>query len=297
MAILGEYKNGNYTVTIHDNGTKIRENDLDFFESEFPENMDVKITNYCDMNCPYCHENSTESGKHADLLSDKMIRLLDSLSPHTEMAIGGGNPLDHPDLTQFLLELRKRDIIPNLTINQKHFMEKYLYITTLVEKKFIFGVGISLTDASEEFIKKAYSLDNAVIHVINGIVTEKQIKKLASRKLKILILGYKNFGRGKEYMMHNQTILKDILDNNPMNLFKSFKVVSFDNLALKQLGIEEIIGGKMWNRLYMGDDGDFTMYLDLVKEEFGMNSTSKVRYPLKDNVVDMFKVVKENKDE
>ena len=37
MSILGEYTNGNYRVRIYSDGTKVRENDLDFFEPEFPE--------------------------------------------------------------------------------------------------------------------------------------------------------------------------------------------------------------------------------------------------------------------
>ena len=42
------YPNGNYIVSIDlDNGTKIRENDLDFFEPSTVESMDIKITNSC----------------------------------------------------------------------------------------------------------------------------------------------------------------------------------------------------------------------------------------------------------
>jgi hypothetical protein len=289
MGILGTYKNGNYNVTLFDNGTKIRENDLDFFESSFPENIDIKITNYCDMDCPYCHEDSSREGKHGNIL-DKDF--LDTLHPFTELAIGGGNPLSHPDLEEFLIKLRERDIIPNITINQFHFIESYKYVVSLVERELVFGVGVSMIEPTNNFIEKMYSLENGVVHLINGIVTERQIKKLSGKDLKILILGYKDFGRGKTYTNHKQDILKRILDNNPINLFKSFKVVSFDNLALDQLNIREVIGEGMWERLYMGNDGDFTMYIDLVEEKFGMNSTSKVRYPLKNNINDMFKVVK-----
>ena len=40
------YKNGNYTVTIDlDTGTKIRENDLDFFNAETVESMDTIFGN------------------------------------------------------------------------------------------------------------------------------------------------------------------------------------------------------------------------------------------------------------
>ena len=57
------YQNGNYTVSIDlETGTKIRENDLDFFDAAFPESMDIKITNRCNMNCPMCHEDSKCDG-------------------------------------------------------------------------------------------------------------------------------------------------------------------------------------------------------------------------------------------
>lgn len=45
--ILCQYVNGNYNVTLLKNGTKIRENDLDFFDAEYAESMDLKITNMC----------------------------------------------------------------------------------------------------------------------------------------------------------------------------------------------------------------------------------------------------------
>jgi len=61
---LCSYKNGNVSVTLLKNGTKIREFNL---ESErkgiFPESIDIKITNYCDAGCRYCHEKSVKSGK------------------------------------------------------------------------------------------------------------------------------------------------------------------------------------------------------------------------------------------
>ena len=64
MKLLGEYQNGNYSVKIYDDGTKIRENDFNFFEPEYPESMDMKITNACDMMCPFCHEASVPNGEY-----------------------------------------------------------------------------------------------------------------------------------------------------------------------------------------------------------------------------------------
>ena len=62
MNLIGKYQNGNYTVSLYDDGTKVRENDLDFFDADFPESMDLKITNRCNMNCPMCHEDSKCDG-------------------------------------------------------------------------------------------------------------------------------------------------------------------------------------------------------------------------------------------
>ena len=46
MSNIKTYQNGNYVVAIDlDNGTKTRENDLDFFKADFPECCDYKITN------------------------------------------------------------------------------------------------------------------------------------------------------------------------------------------------------------------------------------------------------------
>ena len=52
--LLGVYKNGNYTVKILSDGTKIRETEEDDFIPAFAENCDVKITDKCDGGCPFC---------------------------------------------------------------------------------------------------------------------------------------------------------------------------------------------------------------------------------------------------
>ena len=89
------YRNGNYTVYFNkSNGTKIRKNDLDFLEPEFPESFDCKITNRCYHNCFMCHEDSVSDGKHGNINHE----FFKTLRPHTEIAIGGGNPLEHPQL-------------------------------------------------------------------------------------------------------------------------------------------------------------------------------------------------------
>ena len=130
MKLIGSYQNGNYTVSIFDDGTKIRENDLDFFEPNTVESMDIKITNKCDMGCPMCHEDSQKDGKHGDIWSPCF---LDKLHPYTELAIGGGNPLEHPDLLPFLIKCKEHKFIPSMTVNQVHLCRILIISKSFVE--------------------------------------------------------------------------------------------------------------------------------------------------------------------
>ena len=292
------YQNGNYTVTIDaQNGTKIRENDLDFFRADFPESMDIKICNKCDLGCPMCHENSTPDGKCGDIMSESFI---DKLHPYTELAIGGGNPLEHPDLVPFLEKCKKLNLIPSMTVNQMHFEKNKDFLKTLVDNNLIYGLGISLVNGDAEFIAKVHEFPNAVIHVINGMsAAPSELERLAHRGLKILILGYKEFRRGID---HYNTA-SELIDKKKHSLYEKlpriinegwFEVVSFDNLAIKQLDAQRLMSAEDWAQFYMGDDGSATMYVDMVNREFAKSSTSTERYPLEDDIVTMFEKIRTN---
>lgn len=294
MNILGRYQNGNYTVTILKDGTKIRYNTLDFFAPEKPESMDVKITNYCDMGCPMCHEDSKPNGKHGDILN---VPFFDTLNPYTEIAIGGGNPLSHPDLIPFLEQLKSKKLIPSMTVNQVHFMKNLGLIEELANKKLIYGIGVSLNSVNDEFIEAIRKFPNAVIHVINGIVHPIQLEELANKGLKILILGYKEFRRGN-VMYANMGSVIEKMKSSLYNILPTmindnwFDVVSFDNLAIKQLNPKRLMSDEQWNQFYLGGDGKFSMYVDLVNQEFAKSSVSTERYPITENIRDMFNKIK-----
>ena len=66
MKLLYTYKNGNYNVKIYEDGTKIRMTEDDYFKAEFPENIDIKISDKCDMGCEFCHEGSTLNGNNSN---------------------------------------------------------------------------------------------------------------------------------------------------------------------------------------------------------------------------------------
>ena len=52
---MPSYKNGNYIVTILEDGTKIRVTEENEFIPEFSENIDCKITDKCSQMCKFCY--------------------------------------------------------------------------------------------------------------------------------------------------------------------------------------------------------------------------------------------------
>lgn len=300
MELLYKYKNGNYNILIFDDGTKVRQTSESVWKPDFAENIDIKITDKCDGNCSFCFEGSTPNGKHGDLLS---LKFWDTLHKGQEVAING-NDLSHPDLIPLLKKLSKQGIIVNMTLNQMHFVGHLEEVKDLIKNKLIYGLGVSLvypTDKLLEILKEPI-FKNAVIHTINGILTKEQVEKLKDNNLKLLILGYKHLRRGDDYFNKEKDLIEKNqkwLEDNILELFSHFKVVSFDNLALEQLNMQDKLDKNIWEDCYMGDDGTTTFYIDCVNKQFAQSSTSSLdkRYPLLDNIDDMFRVIVRNKIE
>ena len=295
MSVWKKYKNGNYTVKFNtSDGTKIRETEESDFIPSFAENCDIKITDRCDGGCQFCYEGCTSNGKHGDILNPKF---LDTLHPYTELAING-NDLTHPHLIPFLLRLKEKKVIANMTVNQLHFERCQDFIKQLVESKLIYGLGVSLREPTKEFVETIKQYDNAVIHVINGILRPSDVEILADNNLKMLILGYKQLRRGEDWYLkdHENIVAKqDWLYGKLSDIIPKFKVVSFDNLAIDQLNVKRLMSDEDWDEFYMGDDGGFTFYIDLVEQKYGRNSLATVRYDLLENAEEMFQVIRNEK--
>ena len=294
MELLGIYKNGNFTTKIFSDGTKVRETEDNEFVAAFAENMDIKISNYCDMGCKFCHEGSARNGKHGDILNEKFI---DTLHPYQEVALGGGDATSHPELIPFLQKLKDRKVIVNMTVNQKHFEQKQDLIRRLVDEKLIYGIGVSLVNPTDEFISLVKQYPNAVIHVINGVLRPSDIEVLSDNNLKMLILGYKHLRRGNEWYNedHENIVVKQMwLKENLAEIVNHFKVVSFDNLAIDQLEVQRLMSKEEWDEFYMGDDGTMTYYIDMVERKFAKSSTASMnqRFTLLDSTDDMFEKIR-----
>lgn len=285
---LQMYLNGNCTVEIHPSGTKrryVREGEKP--APDFPESMDVKITNWCDAGCDYCHEASTPKGSHADLLPT--LDLLSTLPGGVEVAIGGGHPLAHPGFDDFVQELTKQGLICNVTVNEHHFLKEEARLTKLIADGLVKGVGYSYREKPCEF-----KYEHLVSHVIAGTVHQSELRKIIQVNPKILLLGYKIFGKGNPFFHERNTEIADNLRSWKDRLFETVEIAhtSFDNLAIEQLDPIRVFKDKEdFAKFYMGEEGTFSMYIDAVRQKVAQNSYDTARHSYLKDICETFKKV------
>jgi radical SAM protein with 4Fe4S-binding SPASM domain len=89
-----------------------------FWAEHGPELLDVAITNRCDRGCPFCYRRSDENGSHM-AVGDYRRVIEQARAMHVvQVALGGGNPNQHPDFIEIIRLTREEfGIVPNYTTN------------------------------------------------------------------------------------------------------------------------------------------------------------------------------------
>lgn len=305
------YLNGNYIVDFRSSSGiktyRALRADEPVLKAEFPDSIDLKITNSCSFGCPFCHESSIPGGKSFNLENTKRI-LSELPEVGIEVAIGGGDILecDPTELNDFLTWCINKKLQLRATLNAKDFLdpvkEKQLQTSNILDQFEAIGVSIS---SFEEYIKikeldSWLNLDSGrpifgrsstvVFHVIAGILPIDDLTKIIRdlhntlfvRNRSILVLGYKSWGRGINFTPNSLEAWKRTIQNIIYNSrFKNNKanntILGFDNLAIEQLGIKDALLEREWSERYMGDEFSHSMYIDAVEEKFAPTSRSKDR--------------------
>lgn len=298
MKIIQSYKNGDTKVILFDNGTRILDNMTNEpFHLEWPVSVDLNISNYCEKGCSFCYQNCTRNGKSADL--DKIITLL---HPNMEVAINinVGFKIDL-NFLDFLEKCRDNNIVVNATINQDDLKDRLSEIVMLQDYGLLHGIGVSYTggfdnmgNVSHDIKHLRESLNNVVIHVIAGLIDPTDLEMLKDYGYNVLILGYKQKGRAEKNELPNMNDLIDWLSRNINNFGNS--VICFDNLAIKQLKVREMVSDDKWEIYYQGDEGTISMYINGVDMTFAQNSFTSQHYDIKGyNIQEMFDIVRKEK--
>lgn len=284
--LLASYRNGGYLVSVYSDGTKIRRELDDSLPPVLMEQADVKLTDWCDAGCAWCHEKSTKSGLHGDM--DALLKLLEPLRPGAELALGGGDPLSHPDFERLVSTLSARGIICSVTVNGKHFERHREMLERLTSSGKLYGVGYSYDGSLPD-----WDYEHLVVHLIAGVHSP-EVMEAATRRYKVLILGYKRHGRGKKLFEIRKAEVEDNLKAWYRQLFLVAQEhnLSFDNLAIEQLKPQRLFADdELFESRFMGEEGCFSMYVDGVTQTYAVSSYSPERKPWT-NLTDMFKEVR-----
>lgn len=296
-SILRQYSNGNAEVILYKDGTRIISYPDEGMRLDFPLNIDITITEACSNGynprisravCPYCHVSARTDGKEGDLklLKNKLEPLADK---GIELAIGG-NDVASSKLHDFLLWARYKGFICNLTVNQLHIRSVENILKSFIENDLIKGLGISYRDRNISRLDPFFFHENSVLHVIAGLDDVDEV--LTSPFNKVLVLGYKNFGYGVDYLSSYQEEIGRNIRQWQIFLPKFFgkKIISFDNLAIEQLKIARFFTDENWDVFYQGEE---SIYIDTVGGFYAPSSRSSERTDWNSvGIEEYFKVLK-----
>jgi len=196
----------------------------------WPELADISISNHCSKGCSYCYRDSKPNRSFINISNYEFI-LKQLKHPKWnnvfQIAIGGGEPTEHPDFAEILALTKKYQIIPNYTTNGLNLNNKILKAT----KKFCGAVAMSIDmPIKHEDIKKIKLLTDYKIKTnIHVLLSDKTIdsaiailKGKHDRKLSklnaVVFLTYKPFGRATklDVLVFNEKLTKFLkLINNP----------------------------------------------------------------------------------
>lgn len=179
------------------------------FMAPIPELVDISISNHCSKGCSYCYRDSTSNNYFMSLEDYELV--IKSLYNEKwgnvfQIALGGGEPLEHPNFIEILNITRDYNIVPNFTTNGLHVTNKI----AIKIKNLIGAAAISYADINSiPYSTANYFIEEGIktnIHFILDKFSIKQGIEILTGKYNIILKGfnaiifltYKPMGRGSK---------------------------------------------------------------------------------------------------
>lgn len=226
--VINRYPNQAYkTIFNQKTGLLIRLEDEignePFWCSYGPELMDISITNWCDKGCSFCYKESDHYGIHINVDNYQIILHQAAQMKVLQIAIGGGNPNQHPNFCEILRITREEyNIIPSYTTNGRGLCKEILDAS----KEYCAAVAVSAYEPFEEMFSAVQRLLKHGIRTnIHFLLTSKSINtaikwlenppQIFKHLNAIIFLNYKAIGRNPS---------QELLTTNAQHLFLFFQL-------------------------------------------------------------------------
>jgi MoaA/NifB/PqqE/SkfB family radical SAM enzyme len=228
-----------------------------------PELADISISNRCSNRCHFCYRNSVPDGP---LMSIEDFRYVMEQLPTTfQLALGGGEPTEHPDFIEFLKISREYGKVPNYTTNGTRLSQEIIDVS----KKYCGAVAVSWSDialeAADKFVKSGVKTN---IHFIlspssiqNGIELIKRKELFGKQGFNaVVFLLHKAIGRGKQEDTPTFEQTRPLI----IEAFSTEVSVAFDVCTMPHVAAAEKAGDieVNWDLLDFCDGSRFTVYVD-----------------------------------
>lgn len=223
-------------------GKTVRENPQ---RAPIPELIDISISNHCTNQCSFCYRESRPDSSFMSLSDYEFI--LNSIYDIQwgnvfQVALGGGEPLEHPNFLDFLKLSRRYNIIPNFTTNGLHINRAIVQdIKCLVGTAAISFPDILCIPSSNANIFIAGGIKTNIHFIldresiIQGIEILEGLHNLILKGFNsIIFLTFKPTGRGSDNLCleWNENLIKfcGLIDNNRCGI-----KVGFDSCFMPML--------------------------------------------------------------
>lgn len=133
------------TIFNQQTGFFVRKEDKGYTEPSWamdgPELIDLSITNYCERNCSFCYRRIKKDEAQFMCLDDVINVASQARDSGTlQIALGGGNPNQHPEFVEILRIIREYNIVPSYTTNGDGLTDDILRATA----KFCGAMAVSV---------------------------------------------------------------------------------------------------------------------------------------------------------
>jgi len=183
------------------NGHKIRLALGNYTKAKRPELVDIKITDYCPFACTFCYQDSTLQGEHAYNVNMSLVINRLAKAKVFEVALGGGEPTDHPDFINILRDFRAAGIVPNFTTKSLGWVKRNWSEIEDVVGAFAYSAESVKDLESADKMFAEIPRDRINIHYVMGLQDRDDfvlfMKRAAELGFRVTLLGYKITGRGK----------------------------------------------------------------------------------------------------
>lgn len=203
-----------------------------FWSSHGPELLDIAVTNWCDRGCHFCYRKSDTDGTHMPLKDyEEVIRQAASMHVF-QVALGGGNPNQHPRFPEMLALTRSEyGIVPNYTTNGRGLSDQVLRSTA----KYCGAVAVSAYAPYTELERAIDLLDDAGVTVhVHFILTSasvavaiqwlQHLPRFLAKAKAIVFLNYKPVGRYPN---------RDLLLNRSVRLEEFFRLATSSDVPIR----------------------------------------------------------------